>query len=148
MSLDLSQFAGLNRNGPAAQAQGNATGTGNRPNRKNAKFWINPGYPKTITNDAGEEETIWVSLGLGVPLDQIEEYDLDRVKTTGMATLRSRQNKLRAKLLARAEKLEPGQSVIISFDPATKLGMELRRVAEAATPIEDEDEDDDFNLPD
>lgn len=141
-ALNLSGFAGLGQSREAAPA---AAGTTARAPREEAKFWLNFGYPKKIAGVDGAEDTVtFVSLARGIPLDQIEDYDLSKVQRSTMATLRRDQNRFRAMLMAEGEKLEPGESKIISFDETTSLGVELRRRGEGAAPIE---EDADAPLP-
>ena len=146
MTLNLAQFAGLNREAaPVSGAQ--ASGNGQRADRPQAEYWLNFGYPKSYVDADGNEQVSWVSLGLGIPLDQVNEFDITDRKvapTPDMATLRQRQNKFRDGLLAKAKTLAPGEAVIVSFDKERNTGMELRRRAGASAPSVNIDDENDF----
>lgn len=144
MSLNIANYAGINRE--AAPVSGNSTGA-NGEKRPAAEFWLNFGYPKAYTDSEGNEQVSFVSLGLGIPLDQVTEFDLNDRKTCptpDMATLRKRQNKFRDALLAKAQTLQPGEAVIISFDKDKNTGIELRRRMSASAPSVNIDDEDDF----
>lgn len=146
MSLNLSQFAGVSRE--AAPVSG-AQSSGQRADRPQAEFWLNFGYPKPYVDADGNEQISWVSLGLGIPLDQVNEFDITDRKvapTPDMATLRQRQNKFRDGLLAKAKTLAPGEAVIVSFDSERNTGMELRRRAGASAPSVNIDDENDFTF--
>jgi hypothetical protein len=136
MSLNLTGFAGLAaaRKGEAAPANTNAGTTGGK--REEAKIWLNFGYPKIIKGEPDTET--FVSLARGIPLDQIEKFDMSKQTRSSMATLRRDQNRFLDMLMAEADKLEPGTSVVLCFDEHTNLGIEMRRRGEGAAPIEEE----------
>jgi hypothetical protein len=84
--------------------------------REASKFWLNVGYM------AGEgENTKFVSLPLGIPMD-----DVKLLKTTSSnedyAHFQAARNDLYAQLMAEAEKLEPGASIVFTME------VQLRRV--------------------
>lgn len=139
MSLDLSQFARSNR-----EATNTNDSTSNRKSREEAKFWLNFGYIKAFKNEQGEDDQVFVTLARGIAVDQIDQFDLDRVRNSNMATLRRDQNRFLDAIMAEANKLEPGTSKFLCFDEKHNLGVELRRVGEAAKPHE---EDTDAPLP-
>lgn len=132
MSLNLADFARQNRE-PAPASSTTA------PKREEAKIWLNFGYIKSFTNEQGEADQVFVTIARGIPVDQIEPFDLGRIRNANMATLRRDQNKFLAAITAEADKLNPGESKIIAFDNDRNLGVELRRVGEAATPHEEDD---------
>jgi len=135
MSLNLADFA-RSATAPITTAP---QGTERKP-REEAKFWLNFGYIKNFKNEQGEDDQTFVTLARGIPVDQVEAFDLGKIRNTNMATLRRDQNKFLAAIMTEAEALEPGQSKIISFDNERNLGVELRRVGNAAEPIAEEDD--------
>ena len=135
MSLNLADFARANRE----PAQGSAAFSNSGQKREEAKIWLNFGYIKSFNNEQGEADQVFVTIARGIPVDQIEPFDLDRIRNANMATLRRDQNKFLAAITAEADKLEPGQSKIIAFDNDRNLGVELRRVGEAAAPHKEDE---------
>lgn len=136
-TLNLADFARSNREPAPA-----ATGATAAPKREEAKIWLNFGYIKNFKNEQGEDDQVFVTIARGIPVDQIEPFDLTgsrAPRNANMATLRRDQNKFLAAILGEAEKLEPGQSKIVAFDNDRNLGVELRRVGNAAVPHEEDD---------
>jgi hypothetical protein len=117
----MSKINGLTRTfGVPAAAQAATTPAAQRPK---AEFWLNIGYDSGIQQEDGE--TWFVSLGQGIPLDQIED-----LKTTGRNAeynqFMQARNDLRDQLLEAAKQLEPGNAVIIN--PDDQLQIQLRRI--------------------
>lgn len=133
MSLNLSGFAGL------GQQQTQAPST-ERKQREDAKLWLNFGFVKHFKNEQGEDDQVFVTIARGIPVDQIEDFDLSKIRNSSMATLRRDQNRFRQAILAEGEKLAPSESKFLCFDDSANLGVELRRVGEAAAPADDGDE--------
>lgn len=123
-SLNLSGFAGLGRN----LSQDNGPANGQTRQREDAKFWLNIGYQASVTNEQQEEEPVFVSLARGIPIDQIELFDVTKQRTPNMAVLRQAQNDLHGMFMTEANKLEPGQSKLLIIDETTGLAVELKRV--------------------
>lgn len=136
MSLNLASFATQNREAAAPVAGAN----GSRAPREDAKLWLNFGFIKHFTNEQGEADQTFVTIARGIPVDQIEDWDLSKIRNSNMATLRRDQNRFRAAIMGEAEKLAPGESKMICFDDSANLGVELRRVGEAAQPVDDGNE--------
>lgn len=134
MSLNLSQFAGLNREAAPASTASAGTTAQKRPE---AQFWLNFGYVKTYADEQGVEQQTFVSRH-GIPLDHIEDFDLSRIRNANMATMRRDQNAFHGMVMAEAHTLEPGQAIMLCYDETTNLGVELRRVGAAAAPIEED----------
>ena len=133
MSLNLSGFANLSNRSAAAESA-----PAGRQQREEAKIWLNFGYPKVIPGVDGAEDTeTFVSLARGIPLDQIEKFDMTKQNRATMATLRRDQNNFLDALMAKAEELQPGEAKIICFDEVSGLGIEMRRRGEGAAPIEE-----------
>ena len=133
-TLNLADFTRSNRE-PAQ----NTTQSGTTQKREDAKIWLNFGYIKSFKNEQGEADQVFVTIARGIPADQIEPFDLGKIRNANMATLRRDQNRFLAAIMAEADKLEPGQSKIIAFDNDRNLGVELRRVGDAAAPHEEDD---------
>lgn len=137
--LNLANFAALSARNSAPAAAAGATAT-TKP-REEAKIWLNFGYPKLIPGvDGGEDTETFVSLARGIPLDQVEKFDMTKQNRATMATLRRDQNRFLDMLMAEADKLQPGEAKIICFDETTSLGIEMRRRGEGAAPIEEADD--------
>lgn len=136
MALNLSDFANANRQ--PAPAQGGRRRKADGTEYEEAKIWINFGYIKRFKNEQDEDDQVFVTIARGIPVDQIEPFDLDRIRNSNMATLRRDQNRFLAAIMGEADKLEPGQSKIIAFDNDRNLGIELRRVGDAAPPHEED----------
>lgn len=136
MSLNLASFASANR-GPEVDNRRPET---TRAPREDAKLWLNFGFIKHFTNEQGEADQTFVTIARGIPVDQIEDWDLSKIRNSNMATLRRDQNRFRAAIMGEAEKLAPGESKMICFDDGANLGVELRRVGEAAQPVDDGNE--------
>lgn len=97
----------------AAQAAGSNGGTQDRPQ---AEYWANVGYWDLID---GEE--VFVSLTLGIPLDQLKPMK-------GNSPLAKRKNHLNEIALSAAMELEPGEAEIVQ-----ELVVQIRRVAAEET---------------
>ena len=135
-TLNLSQFAGLNREGNAAPASTAGAGTSKR-DLPPAQFWLNFGYIKTYTDEQSVEQQTFVSRH-GIPLDHIEDFDLSRIRNANMATMRRDQNTFHHMVMEQAHSLQPGEAIMLCYDESTNLGTELRRVGAAAAPIEED----------
>ena len=134
--LNLAGFANLSQRSRNANAV-DAPAAGKR---EEAKIWLNFGYAKTIPGVDGAEPTqTFVSLARGIPLDQVEKFDLTKQTRSTMATLRRDQNNFLDALMARAAEIKPGESSIICFDEVSGLGIEMRVRGEGAAPIEEEE---------
>ena len=99
----------------------------NTEDREPAQFWINVGYETDVPEDDGSGNR-FVSLGLGIPLDQIKELDT-RSKNEMYSMFQTARNELRNELLEAAEALQPGEATIVT------LQVQLRRVDDAAQPV-------------
>lgn len=130
-SLDLSSYANRTR------SDAPATTSGSTKDQKPAQFWANIGYTKHFTDDQGNDATSFVSLSMGVPIDQCKVYDLSKEHNPNMYALRRDQNQLHEMLMAECEALAPGEARIIALDEGG-LSIEIKRVrGEAQAPAED-----------
>lgn len=132
-TLNLGAFAGLGtRNLSRSEER-----IDSKQKRPPAEFWLNIGYPVTLKEDDGTENITFVSLGLGIPLDQIEPFDIKRAGSSNMAALREAQNELHEAIMAEAQKLAPGDSVILFGDEHVGLCVQIKRVrGEVEAPAE------------
>lgn len=128
--LNLSSFSGFNRN--------NNSNSGQQADQEKAEFWLNIGYETSVTNeDTGKEETIFVSLARGIPLDSIKPFDVSKTRSDNMAALRDAQNGLHESFMAEARALEPGEAKLLIVDADIGLAVQVKRVkAEQAIPEE------------
>lgn len=101
--------------------------TRNVDDREPAQFWINVGYETDVPENDGSGNR-FVSLGLGIPLDQIKELDT-RSKNEMYSMFQAARNELRNELLEAAEALAPGEATTVT------LQVQLRRVEDAAPPV-------------
>lgn len=99
----------------------------NTEDREPAQFWINVGYATDVPEDDGSGNR-FVSLGLGIPLDQIKELDT-RSKNEMYSMFQTARNELKNELLEAAEALQPGEATIVT------LQVQLRRVDDTAQPV-------------
>lgn len=99
----------------------------NTEDREPAQFWINVGYETDVPEDDGSGNR-FVSLGLGIPLDQIKELDT-RSKNEMYSMFQTARNELRNELLEAAEALQPGEATIVT------LQVQLRRVDDTTQPV-------------
>lgn len=95
-----------------------------------AQFWINIGYVVEVEGENGTEHK-FISLPMGIPLDTQEHLPTNS-SNADFRALRSAQNDLLDQLKAEAEKLEPGQEVIIGEGA---LVIQVRRVKAEQAPI-------------
>ncbi|QEM41100.1 RNA polymerase I subunit [Pseudomonas phage Zuri] len=113
----------------AAQAQ---TPAAQRPK---AEYWLNVGYDSGV-KDEETGESRFVSLAAGIPLDSIEKLKTNSSNRT-FAQFQAARNDLHDQIMAIAQSLEPGQSVII--DTETTLQIQIRRVREEVEDLDNAD---------
>lgn len=136
-TLNLGAFAGLGTRTLNRSSEERLPGSGNRDKRPPAEFWLNIGYPVTLKDEDGTESMTFVSLGLGIPLDQIEPYDVRKAGSSNMAALREAQNSLHDDIMTEAMKLAPGDSTILFGDAELGLCVQVKRVrGEVEAPTE------------
>ncbi len=145
MSLDFaSNFAranAANKTEGRAKPFGGLSRQDQNEERTKAQYWLNIGYPVIMPSEhEGEDDReTFVSLNAGIPLDNIEAFDLGKQRTGNMAMLRQAQNALLENFKQAASELAPGEARIIMFDDSIGLGIEIRRVrGEQETPVEAE----------
>ena len=88
--------------------------------RPASQFWLNVGYEVQVPNSEGQEETRFVSLPAGIPLDNIEALPV-KGKNADWNMFQSARNELLAALMEAANKLAPGEEQIVN------LQIQLRR---------------------
>jgi hypothetical protein len=120
------------RFGTLATNMAAANGEPAKTDKPKTKFWLDVGYQQN------DEKYPFVSLLNGIPLDTMADADT-KVNNREFAALRKRMNVLRDTLLARAERLEPGETVIISNGDGG-LDIRLRHHAEREEFVADEGE--------
>ena len=117
MAIDFTKTFGQR----SAQAQGRNAGEA-ASDRPKTQYWLNIGY------ETGDPTYPFVSLPVGIPLDGQE-----RIKANGSnrqyAAFCAARNHMLDQLVAEAEKLEPGQDVIIGIE-GSPFQMQLRRISE------------------
>lgn len=133
-TLNLGAFAGL---GSRNLSRSEERVPGTRDKRPPAEFWLNIGYPVALKDEDGNESITFVSLGLGIPLDQIEPFEVRKAGSSNMAALREAQNELHEAIMTEAQKLAPGDSVILFGDVNVGLCVQIKRVrGEVEAPAE------------
>ncbi len=95
--------------------------------RPKAEFWINLGYDSGYKPE-GSEESLFISLPQGIPLDTQEHLSTNS-SNAQFAAMRAAQNDLLDQLIAKAETLQPGEATTIN------ITVQLRRVKAPAEPI-------------
>lgn len=106
-----------------ASKKNTSTKTEDRPA---ANYWLNIGYPVEVQNEEGVTETRFVSLPVGIPLDNQKLLPTNS-RNEGFAQFQSARNDLHAQLMALAEGLAAGEEKMIN------LQIQLRRVNEENT---------------
>ncbi|QYW02213.1 ssDNA-binding protein [Stenotrophomonas phage Philippe] len=107
---------------PSQNQQGNA-----KQDRPKSKFWINVGYPITVTNDDGTTREEFISLSMGIPLDSVE-YKPATSSNKDWAQREAAQNHLLDLLKSKGSELQPGEALILD-----RLSVELRQVKDSTT---------------
>lgn len=92
-----------------------------------AQIWMNIGFVQTFHNgEKGEDETRFISLPQGMPIDTMEKLE-EKGSSDLFRALRAAQNDLLEQIKAKGESLQPGEEVIIAEGP-NGLAIQLRRV--------------------
>lgn len=104
--------------------QNNNNNTQGKPEFKKSTLWINVGYYEYLTNEeTGEEEQVFVSLPVGIPLDSMKPAM--SVSNKRLAQIRDAQNKLLDAIQQYGlQNLEPGESKALP-----NFSIEIRKVA-------------------
>lgn len=104
-----------------------AMGTNGKPLKPAAKIWLNPGIFITF---AGEEESTFVGLSQGLPLDTMDpaktNYSSPKMRALGQA-----KNALRDKIMALSEGKAPGDTFMINVQCQVRLVSEDQPAAPA-----------------
>lgn len=100
--------------------------------RPKANFWLNVGYsvPVAYTNPDGtvSNETKFVSLPVGIPLDTMEKLSINS-RNVEYASLQGARNDLFDQIMAVASKMAAGEEQILNLE------LQLRRINDDAKPI-------------
>lgn len=97
--------------------------TNNAPDdRPRARFWMNIGYDSGVPHENDPEQTVFISLSQGIPLDTME-HQSTAVRNPFIAGIRQAQNDLLDQILEECESLKPGESRIIS---AGEKGLQIQ----------------------
>lgn len=107
--------------------------TGEGEPKPKAKLWLNIGYlaPHVLE---GETDRRFIALPAGIPLDTTKAIEIKGQNQIYNAMV-SAQNDLLVDLTEAAEKLAPGESMIIG-DPEAGLVLQLRRVNDAPAAVD------------
>lgn len=107
--------------------KGNGHSIADKRDLPKAQIWMNIGYLQTFHNgEKGEDETRFISLPQGMPIDTMELLD-EKGSSDLFRALRSAQNGLLKQIKAKGETLQPGEEVIIA-EGENGLAIQLRRV--------------------
>lgn len=109
MAIDLPKSFGQKNNAATDKEQ-----------RPASQFWLNVGYEVEVPNAEGQNETRFVSLPAGIPLDNIEQLVV-KGKNQDWNMFQSARNDLLTQLMAAAQAMEPGEEQIVN------LQIQLRR---------------------
>jgi hypothetical protein len=106
-----------------------------KEDRPAAQYWLNIGYRVEVpTADGQGTEVKFVSLPVGIPLDTMKPLEMPRSQS--FAQLQAARNDLLEQVMKEAQKLEPGEDVVVGT--GTGLEIQIRRVSGAAeTPAVD-----------
>jgi hypothetical protein len=105
------------------------TSTGGKSDKPSATVFINVGKTVKYENpESGETEEMFLSLPMGIGLDNMEELVAKGTSETWANTVQGK-NAIRAFCLSLAADLEPGEGLI-----ADMLQVEIRRVKDKMAP--------------
>lgn len=115
---------------------GNNSNAGTKADdRPKAQVWVNVGYLITVPSEtnAGETERRFVSLALGIPVDNAEP--LDTRGKQSWANFQAARNQLTKDITTMGMALEPGATAYFPSEPKDgELCIELRRVGVETIP--------------
>lgn len=100
-----------------------------KEDRPPAQFWLNIGYSTGMTAEDGEGSYDFVSLASGIPLDHMERFSTTS-RNPAYAAFKQAQNLLMDQIMEVAQKLAPGESIILPGDIGG-LQIQIRRVNES-----------------
>ena len=90
-----------------------------------SEFWLNVGYEVTTNNEEGHEETVFISLPMGIALDSMKP-----VKTSSsnkrFTKIQQARNSLADQIMEFCKTLQPGETGNLN------LQIQVRRVSEEA----------------
>ena len=92
-----------------------------------AQFWINVGYEVKVQTADNVEETRFVSLATGIPVDTQEKLATNS-RNAEYAAFQHARNNLHDQIMAAAQKLAPGEERMLN------LQIQLRRVNDEVEP--------------
>jgi hypothetical protein len=98
-----------------------------RDERPKAQFWLNIGYQAGVVLE-GEDEPRFISLPVGIPLDNVEPLPVNSRNATWAAQQQAR-NALHDQIVDLAKTLAPGETRILN------LQIELRHVNDEAPTV-------------
>lgn len=120
---------GIEFNKPASLSLGQRANGGDKPK---AQFWINVGYSVPVKTAEGAEETRFVSLATGIPVDTQERLATNS-RNAEYAAFQHARNNLHDQIMEAAKKLAPGEERLLNLE------IQLRRVNEETEPASGED---------
>lgn len=105
---------------------------GNNADKPKAQFWINVGYEVQVQTADNQQETRFVSLATGIPVDTQEKLATNS-RNAEYAAFQHARNNLHDQIMAAAAKLAPGEERMLN------LQIQLRRVNDEMAPAEGND---------
>lgn len=127
-------FSNLTNPTNAPVAQGAEGGT--KTPKPKANFWVNLGYPVSVQDMAGEVETRFVSLPMGMPLDTQEKLPITG-KNVNYIAFQTARNSLLDYVVESFSDMVPGEERIMPIGD-TGLFLQVRRVNDDTTvPVVD-----------
>lgn len=96
--------------------------------RPKAKYWMNIGYDSGVPHENNPDETVFISLSQGIPLDTME-HQSTAIRNPFMAGIRQAQNDLLDQILEECATLKAGEARIISPNDSG-LQIQIRAVTQ------------------
>lgn len=113
------------------------SGQQTKEERPKSKFWLNIGY--NVKNGSEDKKSdVFVSLNYGIPLDSVEKLKISGSNKHYQSLLGAR-NTLLEDLLATAQQMQPGETILIGGDDNGGLAIQLRHVNDEAAEINPDD---------
>ena len=109
--------------GALAQSTNQNQNTNQAEKREPAQFYLNVGFER----DDDQFPFVDLSKG-GIPLDRLPEHDIRGDLDTPWKIFAATQDALKAKFMAAAEALSPGETKIVVRDEASGICLQVRRV--------------------
>lgn len=119
----------LGNNNNSNANENNGTTANGKPKKPAAKFWLNPGIDYV---DPATDETIFIGMPQGLPLDTMDEVKVPARKSP-YQDLQKGKNSLLRQLNEIANELAPGETTTVN------LVCQIRRAEESGEQVVDSD---------